>query len=107
MRFCKVCGSYLKRTKEGFWCPKCKKHYPPETAPKEKKAIKSKPSAIIVIDERHAEPTKVPVKCPKCGNDKAFYWVSSISGEHAGVRRERTVEHYKCTKCSYSWTKEH
>ena len=27
MRFCDNCGTYLRTTPEGLWCPKCKKTY--------------------------------------------------------------------------------
>ena len=60
--------------------------------------------AVYVVDKSKEHLARVTTKCTKCGSDKAFHWVSRISGEHAGIRRERTVEHFKCTKCSHSWT---
>ena len=60
--------------------------------------------AIVVVDKVRDEGNVVSKQCPKCGNSEAYCWVSAISGEHAGVRREITLEHLKCTKCSHEWT---
>lgn len=62
-------------------------------------------SMIYVVNDSHYEYVKVSQTCPKCGNKEAFHWFSRVSGEHAGIRRERTIEHSKCTKFSHSWTK--
>ncbi len=62
-----------------------------------------KPVGIYIVDESKEDHSMVTRTCSECGNDKAFHWFSRISGEHAGIRRERTVEHFKCTKCSHSW----
>lgn len=104
MRFCDSCGSRLRETGEGLQCPKCKTVT--RTEPKaEVKAEKTKgPAAIYVVDKTRAEHTKIARTCPKCGNDEAFHWFSTISGEHAGIRRERTMEHFRCAKCLHSWT---
>ena len=65
---------------------------------------KKRESAIFVIDKSQNEGTVVSKQCPQCGNSEAYRWVSAISGEHAGVRKEVTLEHFKCTKCSHEWT---
>ena len=62
-------------------------------------------AAIFVADKSEDSRAKVSQTCPECGNDKAFHWFSRISGEHAGIRRERTIEHFKCAKCFHSWSK--
>jgi DNA-directed RNA polymerase subunit M/transcription elongation factor TFIIS len=63
------------------------------------------PSLVYVVDGAEDEYVKVSQRCPKCGNNEAFHWFSRASGEHAGIRRERTIEHFKCPKCSHLWTK--
>jgi len=104
MRFCDECGSYLRETAEGLWCPKCKRLIFSRPRVEAKKVEKKSP-AIYVVDKSKEHYAKVSRTCPKCGNGEAFRWFSSISGEHAGIRRERTLEHFKCTKCSHSWSK--
>ena len=104
MEFCDNCGTYLRNVKRGLWCPKCKKL----TGSRQKIRIESverKPSnAIYVVDKPKNDYVRVSRLCPECGNNEVFHWFSTISGEHAGIRRERTAEHFKCAKCSHSWT---
>ena len=104
MRFCENCGTYLRETKEGLWCPKCKKLI--RSKPRaEVRSVKKKDSGTIYVVAKSEESyAKVSRTCPKCGNQEAFHWLSTISGEHAGIGRERTVEHFKCAKCAYSWS---
>ena len=58
---------------------------------------------IFVAKDSRKDALEKSKKCSQCGNDRAIYWVSIVSGEHAGVRQERTVEHYRCTKCQHTW----
>lgn len=107
MEFCKKCGTRLIVTKEGLLCRRCQVVVPSEDQGELKKEKRSDDTGrIYVITESAQEHARVSRSCPVCGNRKAFHWLSGISGEHAGVRQERTVQHFKCTKCSYSWTEE-
>jgi DNA-directed RNA polymerase subunit M/transcription elongation factor TFIIS len=106
MKFCDKCGSYMKKTKNGFLCKKCGNLIYANTRTRIVDTKKIEPSsAIHVVEGSEDEHLKVPQVCPKCGNEEAFRWFSGVSGEHAGIRRERTIEHFKCTKCSHSWSK--
>jgi len=105
MRFCNGCGTYLREMKGGLWCPKCKKLIPRNGVVVPRGVERSDLTAIHVVDSSKADYVKVSRMCPKCGNSEAYRRFSRISGEHAGVRRERTVEHFTCTKCSHSWAK--
>jgi len=104
MKFCDKCGSYMKKTKNGFHCRKCGNLVHAKIQAKDMKTMDSS-SSIHIVDRSENEYVKVSQICPKCGNNEAFRWFSGVSGEHAGIRRERTVEHFKCTKCSHSWSK--
>ena len=104
LEFCDNCDTRLRETKEGLLCPKCKTLIRLKLKVEAKSVKKSDSGAIYVVDKSNKDYAKVSRTCPKCGNKEAFRWLSSISGEHAGIRRERTVEHFKCTKCSHSWT---
>jgi DNA-directed RNA polymerase subunit M/transcription elongation factor TFIIS len=105
MKFCDKCGSYMQKTKNGFLCRKCGEliHVGAKirTMDVEKRELSS---PIHIIDSPRENSVKVSHVCPECGNTEAFRWFSRVSGEHAGIRRERTIEHFKCTKCSHSWT---
>ena len=107
MEFCNQCGSRMIRTKEGFACPKCYSsiRVKPE---KQRGSMKKRNDFdyIYVSGSLRENQSEVSRQCPNCGNKKALHWYSGISGEHAGITRERTVEHFKCPKCSHSWTEE-
>jgi len=94
----------MTRTREGFLCPRCGTavHAKPETEPKKEKTRNSF-DYVYVSENQKDNYAKIARECPKCGNKKAFHWFSGVSGEHAGVRQERTVEHFRCTICSYTW----
>ncbi len=53
--------------------------------------------AIYIVDSLEDESVKGSQVCPKCGNEEALRWISSVSGEHAGIRREnhRTLHMHK------------
>jgi DNA-directed RNA polymerase subunit M/transcription elongation factor TFIIS len=92
------------RTRDGFLCCKCWNAAHAKPAVQLKNARRTKMcDYVYVFDDQEVYP-KIKRECPKCGNKEALHWFSGISGEHAGVARERTVEHFKCTGCSYSWT---
>ena len=108
MKFCDKCGSYMQETKDGFVCRRCGNLIPVDTRTRmqtEEMASTERSSSIHIIESSEDEYVKVSQVCPKCGHDEAFRWFSRVSGEHAGIRRERTIEHFKCTKCSHSWSK--
>ncbi len=106
MKFCIKCDSYVKKTKEGFSCPKCgnviNTNFERQSK-NERKTDRARTNDLIyVVDDPQDNHVKISQLCPKCGNKEAFHWFSRISGEHAGIRRERTIEHFKCT---HTWSK--
>jgi len=105
MKFCEKCGSYMRATKGGFACTKCGHKILTETV--EVKTIERRDvSPIEVVNDSKAEQAKVSETCPVCGNPEALHSISFISGEHAGVRQERSIERFTCTRCGHSWTKQ-
>jgi len=105
MKFCEDCGTYLRDTTKGLWCPKCKKVIRTKLRLKTKRVDVQDYAPIYIVDKSKEDSPKITRICPKCENNEAFHWFSRISGEHAGIRRERTIEHFKCTKCFHSWSK--
>ncbi len=104
MKFCEHCGSYMKKTTEGFSCTKCGSKV--RTKIIEFKDVKnSELNSVIVANKSKTEDIIVNQICPRCGNSKAFHQFSSISGDHAGIKQERILERFKCTKCLYLWSK--
>ena len=104
MKFCDKCGGYMTMTKEGYVCSKCGNTMKTEIVDVVK--IKSADKPTEVLDTSKLEYMKVNETCPLCGNKEAFHSLGFISGEHAGVRQERAMERFTCTKCGHSWSKE-
>ena len=105
MRFCEKCGSYMQARKDGLQCTKCGNKILTETV--EVKTIEQRDvSPIAVVSDSDTGHAKVSETCPACGNPEALRNISFISGEHAGVRQERSMERFTCTKCGHSWTKQ-
>ncbi len=56
---------------------------------------------IVVIgkkEQKLSTMSQVKVECPKCGNDKAFWWMVQTRSID-----ESTTQFYRCTKCGYTW----
>jgi DNA-directed RNA polymerase subunit M/transcription elongation factor TFIIS len=104
MKFCEKCSGYMKGTKDGYVCTKCGQRM--ESAIVDVIRIKPPDNPAVVVDETKLDYAKVAESCPRCGNNEAFHSLGLISGEHAGVRQERTMERFVCTKCGHSWNKE-
>jgi DNA-directed RNA polymerase subunit M/transcription elongation factor TFIIS len=103
MKFCEKCGGYMRGTPRGFSCTRCGNTIDAEIV--EIKRIEREDLAPVdVVDESKHDRAKVNETCPQCGNPEAFRSLSFVSGEHAGVRQERSMERFTCTKCGYSWS---
>ncbi|MEM4152665.1 MAG: transcription factor S [Candidatus Pacearchaeota archaeon] len=98
MQFCPKCGTILVKKKTRFCCPKC--NY---CAKENIKIVSSekvkKESKIDVLHEKESSVWPVVTEtCPKCGNNKAYYFSAQMrAGDEAETR------FYKCIKCGYSW----
>jgi len=97
-----------------MFCPKCKSLM----YPKEGKLVcnkcgyskKKKGSNVVVTKQRKKEVTviedsddvnvlpKTKIKCPKCGNDEAYWILRQMRGSD-----EPESRFYTCTQCGYKW----
>jgi len=94
----------MKMTKDGYVCSRCS--YQMKTEIVDVVQIKATDKPTDVLDQSKLGYMKVAETCPRCGNNEAFHSLGFVSGEHAGVRQERAMERFSCTKCGYSWSKE-
>jgi DNA-directed RNA polymerase subunit M/transcription elongation factor TFIIS len=105
MEFCEKCGSRMTLTKDGLLCPKCLCVVRGKPSLQlEKKKKENGANGIFVTGVSAESISKISRACPQCGNKVVFHWFDDVLGEHAGVRQERTVEHFRCSKCAHTWT---
>jgi len=105
MQFCKKCGSLMlpKKEDEGVFlvCTSCGCAVKAESTEEYKlaKKVEEKKEKIMVVEEE--APTTLPTSranCPKCGNQKAYYWIRQTrSGDEPSTR------FYRCTECGKVW----
>ena len=103
MLFCPKCDSILKKTAKGVVCSKCEYIVRKKIAPLKKQ--KKGATAIFVIENSSQNSMIGSYTCPKCGHEKAIHWFARLSGDHAGVSVDRTVEHFECVSCLHRWNK--
>lgn len=94
----------MRKTREGYTCSKCGNKTQAEIVEVTHIGAADKPTDVL--DTSKLEYMKAAEACPKCGNNEAFHTLGFVSGEHAGVRQERAMERFTCTKCGHSWSRE-
>ena len=103
MKFCEKCRSYMRKTSSGFVCSKCGYAIEAEIVDVVNISSSSKVS-VDVLDPTKSDYKKISRVCPKCGNGEVFHTLGLVSGEHAGVRQERSMERFTCTRCGHTWS---
>jgi len=53
---------------------------------------------IEVIDKTIETLPKTDIKCPKCGHDKAYYWLVQTRASDEG-----DTQFFRCVKCNHYW----
>ena len=61
------------------------------------KVAERKEIPVVKEEEITTEPV-VEITCPKCKNDKAYFWTTQTRGAD-----ESETKFYKCTKCKHTW----
>ncbi|MEW6592559.1 MAG: transcription factor S [Candidatus Hadarchaeota archaeon] len=104
MQFCKKCGSLMLPKKvDGdvfLTCTSCGHSVKAEGVEEYKMAKKSEEREEVTVVEEEA-PSTLPTartKCPKCGNDQAYWWIRQTRSAD-----EPSTRFYRCTKCKKVW----
>jgi DNA-directed RNA polymerase subunit M/transcription elongation factor TFIIS len=103
MKFCEKCGSFMHVTQKGYICPKCGARATTNII-EIKRVVKPVEEKVYIMEKRRDETVIVSRTCTQCGNKKAFKKAFSIQGEHAGVKHDRSMVHFRCTECNHTWT---
>jgi len=99
MRFCPKCKSIMIYKGNKAVCRKCGYE------------VKVKNDDIVIISKCKSSSHDIPIIeedvsvlpttniiCPKCGNNKAYWWMRQLRAAD-----ESEVRFYKCTKCGNVW----
>ncbi len=102
MMFCPKCGSLMKLKKEKnkkfFACSCGYTTKDLEGAASIKEEVKSDAKPIDVVEESDETLPLTEAECPKCGHNRAFYWlVQTRAGD------ESETKFLKCEKCGHTW----
>ena len=103
MKFCDKCGTFMKLDNTGYSCTKCGIVEQIDEI-EIKREEKKEPELVYTINQNKSDSFRINRKCPRCGNSEAYKMVLSTQGEHAGVKQDRTLTKYTCTKCGHTWT---
>lgn len=86
-----------------YECIKCGNSTPIVLTQTKRDVCPTRNHVDVIIEQSSSRTEKVSQHCPQCTNNQAFRWYSYSSGEHAGVKQDRIVEHFQCTQCRYTW----
>ena len=94
--FCDKCGSILVPDDSGgFSCPQCGAKGSDVDLSEGSKSTKD----VFMVEEGKDETLpKINIKCPKCGNNEAYYFVYQTRSAD-----EAPTTFYTCTKCGHKW----
>ena len=99
--FCPKCGSILKLKKDGGKrVLACSCGFVDKSNEETKLSEKIDEKSEISVVERDDYETfpQMDVKCPKCGHDKAYYWlVQTRAGD------EPETKFLRCVNCKHRW----
>jgi len=90
----------LDHKKRCYVCLKCGNEEPMDEVPVIQRE-KQGNDKIVVIGKKEQNLRTTPqvkAECPKCGNDKAYWWMVQTRGID-----ESSTQFYRCTKCGYTW----
>ncbi|MEM4336548.1 MAG: transcription factor S [Candidatus Woesearchaeota archaeon] len=107
--FCQKCGSIIIPKKENgkivIICSKCGEEQKEMDVEIKEKTSKEnmkeggrKKEDIIFVDKETETHPLIETECPKCHNDKAYFWTQQTRASD-----EPETKFYKCSKCGYIW----
>ena len=105
MKFCPKCGTLMRidRKNKQWVCPSC--GYKEKITDNDRERLIERHKVehrenIIVVEDNIGNGNIARVKCPRCGNEMAFFTVMHIPVSDG---EEEEIILYKCTKCGHTW----
>jgi DNA-directed RNA polymerase subunit M len=104
MKFCPECDAFCMTdtTMQRYFCSKCGwTETLEEIRIISRNSNKKSDDKIIVVGKKERKISTLPktkIKCPKCDNNEAFWWMIQTRGTD-----EPTTQFLRCTKCNNTW----
>jgi len=100
--FCPKCGSLVipkkERNKVAIKCSCGFKEIKEEGSMKISEKTKNEEKEIAVIENENEEMPICDDTCPKCGHDKAYYFIKQTRAAD-----ESPTKFMRCVKCRFTW----
>ncbi len=99
--FCPECKSLMMSSGGQLKCRKCgyiRKIESTDNMTKKRERVEKE---IMIVDDEGEKIKTLPtiqIKCPKCGNNLAFWWLRQLRAAD-----ESEVRFFKCTECDHTW----
>lgn len=98
MQFCPNCGCVMIEEGDNSKCPRCNYKSENKVNLETSEKIKLKSEVAVINEEDSNFLSEVNAECPKCDNDKAYFWTLQT---RAGDESE--TKFFRCTKCKHTW----
>lgn len=98
MEFCSKCGSIIIIKEGKAVCANCNFKAKKKPIIQATEKIKRQDKVAIIKENVNNPNPIVEIKCPKCKNKKAYFWVAQTRAAD-----ESETKFYKCVKCSHTW----
>ena len=99
--FCPECKSMLMSSGGQMKCRKCGYIGKIEENKKIHSRLERKEKEIMIVDDEDEKINTMPtiqIKCPKCSNNLAIWWLRQLRAAD-----ESEVRFFRCTKCDHTW----
>jgi len=98
--FCPECKSILMASAGQLKCRKCGYIRKISADDQMQKKTKRTEREIVIVedDEEIATLPTIQIKCPKCENNLAFWWLRQLRAAD-----ESEVRFFRCCKCNHTW----
>ena len=98
--FCPECKSLMISSAGQLKCRKC--GYIRSITDKDQMQIRTvgKEKEIVIVEDQEQVRTlpTIAIRCPKCENNLAFWWLRQLRAAD-----ESEVRFFRCTKCDHTW----
>ena len=101
MEFCDECGSMMKAD-DGTWvCSNCGFEKPRDAEKEQAMVTTQAQEETEIVDVSDSEDDGLPTteaRCPRCGNDRAKWYMQQIRSAD-----ESETRFFICTECDHKW----